>query len=71
MIRRSERTKKTKENYTPNEKKKVNKTKHKQSKQVQYLVVGCAHVRRTDVSFLYSTNILILSTTGYQKLLFS
>jgi hypothetical protein len=44
MIRRSERTKKTKENYTPNEKKKVNKTKHKQSKQVQYLVVGCAHV---------------------------
>ena len=35
MIRRSERTKKTKEIYSPNEKKKVNNTKHKQSKQAQ------------------------------------
>ena len=36
MIRRSERTKKTKEIYSPNEKKKVNNTKHKQFKQAQY-----------------------------------
>ena len=36
MIRRSDRTKKTKEMYSPNAKKKVNNTKHKQSKQAQY-----------------------------------
>ena len=35
MFRRSERTKKTKEIYSPNDKKKVNNTKHKQYKQAQ------------------------------------
>jgi hypothetical protein len=39
MIRRSDRTKKTKEMYSPNAKKKVNNTKHKQSKQAVQVMV--------------------------------